>query len=89
MARNNVITDIEESVNLKRSIQNLERDRDSMLGELAQQAAEIRAVEDDLQKVESDKATLLENFNGNLPKYNSFFLLFCMEMKKRIVPLFV
>lgn len=66
--------DLEDSENFKQSIRRLEREMDGLLGELAQQAAEMQAVEVDLEKLEGEKATLLESFNGNI---------FCISILKR------
>lgn len=55
---------MEESTNLKRNIATLESERDVLLVQLERQTAEIRGVQEDLQKVESDKAELLQDVNG-------------------------
>lgn len=64
-AKNLVERDIEGCAAVQRSINTVEMERDQFLDELAQQVAEMQAVEEELQKVETEKAALLENLNGN------------------------
>lgn len=57
----------------------MEKERDSLLRELEQQATEIRGVEEDLGRIENEKASVLESFNGMFKK-NGIFLSYIYAM---------
>lgn len=60
---------IEESVNLKSSIEGLLRQKENSLREVAQQAAEIETAVQELQRVENEQRAVLENVANGTENY--------------------